>query len=721
MTFKAAMLFVCRFFSQSTVVHGLLFPQPMPVKANKCRDGDAEPPARLADDRAQTGTGRAANRKRVFLCCKLSFSAHVGLIVIFFSYNCKWLSGNNHCSRYFIYNQKYICFNMILTLIVLLVTVIMFVVGRLRADIVALCALSVLLLAGILTPEEALSGFSSKVVIMMIGLFVVGGAILQTGLAKVASQRIIRLSKGNDIKLFLLVILTTSFIGAFVSNTGTVALMMPIVVSMAAQSNTSPGKLLMPLAFASSLGGMLTLIGTPPNLVIQEALTDAGFEPLSFFSFTPVGIVCIAVGIMVLLPLSRIFLGKDKKDGRRRKSKSKSMDELVSEYQLQSYTEAYRIGSHSPLVGKTVAQLDLRNKHGLSIIEIRKQPTNTDRIMRQVKQSVPKPSTVLRVGNLLYLAGDTDKMEAFAAENGLVKLDDSSVDFYDIGMAELVLMPNSRINGTRLKDSGIGEQYNINVVGIRRHGDYMLKNLADQKLLAGDVLLVQGLWSNIDKLDMDDSDWVVLGRPIEQASKVTLNYKAPVAALIMLLMVCMMVFDFIPVEPVTAVIVAGLLMVLTGCFRNVEAAYKTIKWESIVLIAAMMPMSIALEKTGVSALISSSLVNALGNMGPMVLLAGIYYTTTLMTMFISNTATAVLMAPIAMSAASQVGVSPYAFLFAVTLGASMCFASPFSTPPNALVMKAGQYQFMDYIKVGLPLQLLIGLVMTFVLPLLFPF
>lgn len=610
---------------------------------------------------------------------------------------------------------------MILTLIVLLVTVIMFGVGRLRADIVALCALSVLLLAGILTPEEALSGFSSKVVIMMIGLFVVGGAILQTGLAKAASQRIIRLSKGNDIKLFLLVILTTSFIGAFVSNTGTVALMMPIVVSMAAQSNTSPGKLLMPLAFASSLGGMLTLIGTPPNLVIQEALTDAGFEPLSFFSFTPVGLVCIAVGIMVLLPLSRIFLGKDKKDGRRRKSKNKSMDELVSEYQLQSYTEAYRIGSHSPLVGKTVAQLDLRNKHGLSIIEIRKQPTNTNRIMRQVKQSVPKPSTVLRVGNLLYLAGDTDKMEAFAVENGLAKLDDSSVDFYDIGMAELVLMPNSRINGIRLKDSGIGEQYNINVVGIRRHGDYMLKNLSDQKLLAGDVLLVQGLWSNIDKLDMAESDWVVLGRPIEQASKVTLNYKAPVAALIMLLMVCMMVFDFIPVEPVTAVIVAGLLMVLTGCFRNVEAAYKTIKWESIVLIAAMMPMSIALEKTGVSTLISSSLVNALGNMGPMVLLAGVYYTTTLLTMFISNTATAVLMAPIAMSAASQVGVSPYAFLFAVTLGASMCFASPFSTPPNALVMKAGQYQFMDYIKVGLPLQLLIGLVMTFVLPLLFPF
>ena len=189
----------------------------------------------------------------------------------------------------------------------------------------------------------------------------------------------------------------------------------------------------------------------------------------------------------------------------------------------------------------------------------------------------------------------------------------------------------------------------------------------------------------------------------------------------MLLMIAMMVFDFISVAPVTAVIIAGLLTVFAGCFRNVEAAYKTINWESIVLIAAMMPMSTALEKTGASALVSQGLVESLGSMGPTALLAGIYFTTSLMTMFISNTATAVLMAPIALVAAQQVGVSPYSFLFAVTLGASMCFASPFSTPPNALVMKAGGYTFMDYVKVGLPLQIIIGVVMTFVLPFLFPY
>ena len=241
------------------------------------------------------------------------------------------------------------------------------------------------------------------------------------------------------------------------------------------------------------------------------------------------------------------------------------------------------------------------------------------------------------------------------------------------------------------------------------------------KIMSGDVLLVQGVWNDIARLTSEDEQWVVLGQPLAEAAKVTLDYKAPVAAAVMVAMVAMMVFDFIPVAPVTAVLIAAVLMILTGCFRTVEAAYKTINWESIVLIAAMMPMSVALTNTGASALVSQSLVNALGTFGPYALLAGIYFTTSLLTMFISNTATAVLMAPIAMSAASSVGIAPHAFLFAVTVAASMCFASPFSTPPNALVMQAGRYTFMDYIRVGLPLQVLMGVVMVFVLPLLFPF
>jgi trk family potassium uptake protein len=596
----------------------------------------------------------------------------------------------------------------------------MFIIGRVRSDVVAVCAMAALLIFGILTPAEALAGFSSTVVIMMVGLFVVGGAIFQTGLAKAASHRIMALAGGNDTFMFLLVMFATAIIGAFVSNTGTIALMMPVVVSVATQKGMHPGRMLMPLAFASSMGGMLTLIGTPPNLVIQEALTQAGEMPLTFFSFTPVGLIIVVIGVLLMLPLSRMFLGKRKQKDGDAANKGKTLDQLVEEYNLQHQLRRYHITPQSPITGQTLAELDLRNRFGVSVMEIRRKAARSGRFIRNVKQSMPMPDSMMQAEDIIYISGDNEQMDRFAKDMKLEQLDDTGIDFYDLGIAELVLMPTSQLNGARLKTSGLREHYNVNVLGIRRSHNYILNDLSEEKLHAGDVLLVQGSWTNIGQLAGENEDWVVLGQPKEQAQKVILTNKAPIAGAIMVLMVAMMMFDFIPIAPVTAVIIAGLLMVLTGCFRNVEAAYKTINWESIVLIAAMMPMSTALEKTGVSAQISHTLVDSLGSMSPLVLLAGIYITTSVMTMFISNTATAVLMAPIALSAAKEIHASPYAFLFAVTIAASMCFMSPFSTPPNALVMRAGQYTFMDYVKVGFPLQLVIGVVMVFLLPIIFP-
>lgn len=608
---------------------------------------------------------------------------------------------------------------MTITLIVLALIVSGFIWGRIRADIVALAGLVTLILAGVLTPQEALSGFSSSVVIMMVALFVVGGAVLQTGLAKALSQRLMRLAGGSETMTFLLVMLVTSGIGAFVSNTGTVALMMPIVVSMAAQAGTHPGRLLMPLAFASSLGGMLTLIGTPPNLVIQDALTQAGYEPLRFFSFLPVGLVSIAVGIVVLLPLSRL-LGR-KGTGNGKKNRVKSPDELAEEYALFAGMSRLRITAKSPLVGQTVAQADLGGRYGVSILEVREGEAARGGLLQQVRQSVPAAGKAFAAGQMLYLTGESEAVERLASDFRLQRLDGRATGFYDIGIAELVVMPSSRLDGLRVSESALRERHGVSILGIKRGGGYLKQGLAQERLHAGDVLLVQGHWESISALAAEREDWVLLGRPEEQAQRVTLTYKAPLAALILVGMVLVMVLDFIPVAPVTAVMLAGLLMVLGGCFRDVEAAYRTINWSSVVLIAAMMPMSVALEKTGASAWVSSSLISLLGGAGPVALLAGVYFTTSLLTMFISNTATAVLMAPIALAAAQGVDVSPYPFLFAVTLGASMCFASPFSTPPNALVMRAGEYHFSDYLRVGLPLQLIMGVVMTLVLPLLFPF
>ena len=633
---------------------------------------------------------------------------------------------------------------MTITLIILVITVAMFIWGRVRADIVALTALAALLVLGILTPAEALAGFSSPIVIMMIGLFVVGGAIMQTGLAKLTGNKLMALSRGNETITFLLVMLVTSFIGAFVSNTGTVALMMPIIMSIAAGSGMQSSRFLMPLAFAGSLGGMLTLIGTPPNLVIDEVLTEAGYQPLAFFSFFPVGIIVIAIGIIVLMPLSRIFLSKSQ--GSKKKKNAKSLDDLVDEYRLldnlhrflvpSSRTSAARDenGIQLDIVGKTLKELSIQKKYGVSIIEIRNEKKSRLGLVKDVNQNMAKSSSTIQVHDTLYIIGDEQKMQHFAQDYGLRKMKDVKIDFYDLGLTEIVVMPTSNFVGLRIGEANLRKRFGINVLGVKRGSsssssseggrggsEYITDNLIAAKLHVGDMLLVQGEWTNLAHLTADTTNWVVLDQPEKTADKVLLDYKAPVAAAIMLLMIAMMVFDFIPVAPVTAVIIAGLLTVFAGCFRNVEAAYKTINWESIVLIAAMMPMSTALEKTGASALVSQGLVDSLGAMGPTALLAGIYFTTSLMTMFISNTATAVLMAPIALVAAQQVGVSPYSFLFAVTLGASMCFASPFSTPPNALVMKAGGYTFMDYVKVGLPLQIIIGVVMTFVLPLLFEY
>ena len=620
---------------------------------------------------------------------------------------------------------------MTITLIILIITVAMFIWGKVRADIVALTALAALLVFGILTPAEALAGFSSPIVVMMVGLFVVGGAIMQTGLAKLTGNKLMALSRGNETITFLLVMLVTSFIGAFVSNTGTVALMMPIIMSLAAGSGMQSSRFLMPLAFAGSLGGMLTLIGTPPNLVIDEVLTEAGFKPLAFFSFFPVGIIVIAIGIIVLMPLSKIFLSK-KQNGKKKKQ-GKSLDDLVDEYQLLDNLHRYIVpsrrssaaldenGELMDIVGKTLKDLSIQKKYGVSIIEIRNEKKSRLGLVKDVSQNMAKSSSTIQVHDTLYIIGKEEKINRFARDYGLRKMKDVKIDFYDLGLTEIVVMPTSNFAGLRIGEANLRKRFGINVLGVKRGDEYITDNLIATKLHVGDMLLVQGEWTNLAHLATDTSNWVVIDQPEKTADKVLLDYKAPVAAAIMLLMIAMMVFDFIPVAPVTAVIIAGLLTVFTGCFRNVEAAYKTINWESIVLIAAMMPMSTALEKTGASALVSQGLVDSLGSMGPTALLAGIYFTTSLMTMFISNTATAVLMAPIALVAAQQVGVSPYSFLFAVTLGASMCFASPFSTPPNALVMKAGGYTFMDYVKVGLPLQIIIGVVMTFVLPLLFPY
>ncbi len=601
------------------------------------------------------------------------------------------------------------------TLIILALSAILFVSGKMRSDLVAVCSALALVLTGVLTPEEALAGFSSPIVIMMTGLFVVGGGIFSTGLAKRIGTGILGLAGTSETRLFILLMLTTAVVGAFVSNTGTVALMLPIVVSMARGAGLSPSRFLMPLAFAGSMGGMLTLIGTPPNLIVRDALVGAGYAPLGFFSFTPIGIVCIVVGTVLLLPLSRRFLkGRIASASTR---SGKSLQQLTEEYKLAQDLHCLQISENSSMVGHTLKELDVRRHYGITILEVRRSSLQ-GRALRKLEQFAMGNERLI-VGDVLYATGTVEQIDHFASELQLSEVETSrnegggTLNFYDVGMAEILVLPASTLVGQTVEQTGFRSTYGLNVLGIRRHTTYLLDDLKDQRIHASDIVLVQGRWSNITKLNgRDGQEWVILGQPLEQAAKVTLDYKAPLAALIMVFMVVLMAFDFIPIAPVTAVMIAAVAMIFTGCLRSVEAALKTINWESIILFGAMLPMSTALEKTGSSQLISQSLVDVVGGHGGMLLIACVYVATSLMTFFISNTVTAVLMAPIALQAAQAEELNAVPVLLAVTVAASMCFASPFSTPPNALVMSAGGYKPIDYIKVGLPLQVVIGIVMV---------
>lgn len=613
---------------------------------------------------------------------------------------------------------------MILTIITLCLAAAGFVWGRVRADIVALIALIVLTVGGVLTTQEALSGFSNSIVIMMVGLFIVGGAIFNTGLAKMLGARLAHLGGGSQTRLFLVVVLATGLIGAFVSNTGTVALMLPIVVSMAAAAGYSPSRFLMPLAFASSMGGMLTLIGTPPNLVIAEVWEETGGNPLTMFSFLPTGLICLAVGTIVLIPLSR-WLEKKKSGGPADDMRTRTLDRIVEEYNLNHDLWRVHVPASSPIAGLSLGALALRGNYGLEVLELRMgEGRNGMRLLRNVTQEAPTATSTIDPGDVIFLRGSRESVDRFVADYGLVMADNESdarknLQFYDIGLAEILLLSGSTILKETLGHLDFRKRFNVNVLGVRRNGKYITDNLRNLVIRQDDVLLVQGTWQSIGQLSNAPDNWVVIGQPEAEASKVTLDYKAPLAALIMLAMVIALVFDVVPA--VISVLIASIAMILTGCFRSVADAYKTINWESVVLIAAMMPMSFALEKTGISSLVSSTIVNLVGGLGPHWILAGVYLTTSVLSLFISNTATAVLLAPIAVQAAVSASVSPLPMLFAVTFGASLCFISPFATPPNALVMNAGQYSFMDYVKVGAPLQIILGIIMIFIIPLFFPF
>jgi di/tricarboxylate transporter len=596
----------------------------------------------------------------------------------------------------------------------LLITIILFVSGLFRLDVVAIMVILALILSGLLSPTDALAGFGDPVVLLIAGLFVVGEALFRTGVAYAIGDWLMSVAGTHESRLLILLMLVVAGLSAFMSSTGAVAIFIPVALNLAAKAGTSPSRLMMPLAFASLIGGMLTLIGTPPNLVVSTQLSREGLESFGFFDFTPIGLLVLLVGISYIMLFGRGSLPRG--EGVETLARDRlSLRDLAEIYNVTNQLHRLRIWAGSPLEGKTVGQALLRTRYGVNVLGV-------ERHQRRTK--IVKPAlidTEFRAGDVIYAVGTDEEVDRLLKAEELERLEigegQGKVAARELGLVEVLLAPRSELIGKTLSEARFRERYGLSVLGLLRQGEPLKEELIETPLAFGDSLLIGGGWTQIDLLQGMQKEFLVLNMPREMGEIAPNRGKAPWALAVTLGMMLLMTFKL--VDAVTAVLLAALAMVLFGCV-SMKDAYRSVNWESLVLIAGMLPMATVLEKTGGVEFIVDGLMESLGEFGPIALMAGLFIITSLFSQFISNTATAVLVAPIAVGAAMEAGVSLYPFLMTVALAASTAFSTPVASPVNTLVLGPGGYRFNDFLKLGVPLQVLAMVVTLLVVPLLFP-
>lgn len=605
---------------------------------------------------------------------------------------------------------------------VLGVTILLFLSDKLRLDLVALLALLALMLSGVLTTEEALAGFSDPIILIIAGLFVVGGSLYQTGVAGLVGRWLYRAAGGNVTKLMILAVLTVGILSGFMSSTGATAVLLPVVVMLARDAHTSPSKLLMPLSFGALMGGLITLIGTPPNLVASNMLRDNGLEPFGFFAFTPIGLLGIALLVIFTLLVGRHLLPHRQPGGDSEYPTDENVvgiGAMATAYSLHNSLFRLRVRRNSPMVGYRLGELKLGSRYHVQVLELQSAMKDAEGI------HPPAPADAdyrIQPYDVMHVQGAAENVMRMAREQELglrpAVEEPGRPVAAELGLAEIMPTPDSQLVGRTLQDVRFRSVYGVSVMGIKRMGKALRGNPAIVPLNFGDTLLVCGTWANIARLQKERRNLVVIGQPKEMANALLDTSKAPLATLILVGMLALMIFNLLPT--VTAVLLTAVALVLTGCLP-IREVYRTISWESLVLIAGMLPMSTALQKVGGVEYIADQLIAGLGGMGPLAVLAGVFLITNIFTQFMSNTATAVLLAPIAYTAALRMGVAPQAYMMAVAIAASSAFATPIASPVNTLVLSPGGYHFFDFVKVGVPMVLIMLALSMVVLPILFPF
>lgn len=601
-------------------------------------------------------------------------------------------------------------------LALLAAAIVMFAVGRPRMDAVALLMLTVLPFTGVVTMSEALAGFADANVVLIATLFVLGEGLLRTGVVKGMGDLLMAKAGKSEERLVILLMLFVGALGAFMSSTGVVAIFIPVVLRVALMTGAAPARLMMPLSVAALASGMITLVATAPNLVVNSELVRHGLEGFHFFSFTPIGILVLFLSTGYMLFARRWLEDRSKSEPRR--AARPSLPDWIEKYGLADRERRLRVTDRSSLVGVAAGDIDLAGRCGASLIAIERGHP------RGVEILDPAAKPVLQAGDVLLVDlydPDCDSA-AVAADFGLDILpllrDFFSDRSQDLGMTEAIVGPDSALVGKSVQRARFRTRYGVSVLGLRRGSTPQPYGHLEEPLRVGDTLLLVGPWAQIDRLRHESSDLVLLGDPAERDDVLAAPGKAPQALAVLGLVVGLMVTGAVP--NVQAGLIGVLLLGLLGCV-DFTSAYNSIHWKSLVLIAGMMPFSLALQRTGGVDLAADALVAMSGGAGPRVLIAALFAITALIGLFVSNTATAVLLAPVAIAVANELGASPYPFAMTVAVAASTAFMTPVSSPVNTLVVGPGNYVLGDFVKVGVPLSIMVLILAVLLIPVLFPF
>jgi di/tricarboxylate transporter len=600
-----------------------------------------------------------------------------------------------------------------IVLVLLAAAIVMFAINKPRLDAVALIMLVALPFTGVLTVNEALSGFSDANIVLIAALFVIGDGLVRTGVAQRLGDWLIVKAGKSEVRLIVLLMLVVCGLGATMSSTAVTAIFIPVALRIAQSTGINPGRLMMPLSSAALISGMMTLVATAPNLVVNSELERHGVEGFRFFSFTPFGLPVLVLGIAYMC-FARRWLpaqGDFKTSGRA------SFSDWIDEYRLADRESRLRIMDGSPLAGENLESLKLRGSSGANIVAIERSRRFTTETLS------PSAKTELRAGDILLidLSPSSAGMKSLRAQYQLEELPLTGAYFSDrsqeIGLAEVLLPPTSELVGETLVGTEFRTRFGLTVIGLGRGGRAVTGDLLKETLHTGDTLLLVGPWKEIERLRGDTANMVIINLPAEIDERLAAPGRALQALICLAIVIALMVGGIVP--NVQAALIGCLLMGLLGCV-DFASAYRSIDWKTIVLIVGMLPFSIALERTGGVDLAAEGLKQLTAGAGVRFVLATLFVITALLGMFISNTATAILMAPVALAVAFDLNASPYPFAMIVALAASTAFMTPVSSPVNTLVVAPGRYTFGDFVRIGVPFSIVVMIVCVISVPWLLP-